>query len=76
MADTQQSFELTDEQSAWKISSTAPCDRPLELAVIENGETHALIFPCRRGLDGWVNAETNELLARLKPSHWREWRFD
>jgi hypothetical protein len=38
----------------WQPISTAPFDRDLELAVIEGGEPHALIFPCRRILGGWI----------------------
>jgi len=25
---------------------------------MENGEMHVLVFPCRRNLDGWVNAQS------------------
>jgi hypothetical protein len=33
---------------------------------------HALVFPCRRILGGWVKAETRRSID-LHPTHWREW---
>jgi hypothetical protein len=56
----------------WKPISSAPFDRDLELAVIDDGSPHALIFPCRRTVDGWVNAQTRKLVD-VWPTHWREW---
>lgn len=56
----------------WQPISTAPFDRDLELAVIDGDGPHALVFACRRILDGWMNAETKERLD-VHPSHWREW---
>jgi hypothetical protein len=51
----------------------APFDRDLELAVIDYDGPRA-VFPCRRVLGGWINAETKQLievrqnaLARLQP---------
>ena len=32
---------------------------------------HALVFPCRRILGGWMHAETKE-----RVTHWREWRSE
>jgi hypothetical protein len=60
--------------SGWKSASTAPFDRDLELAVIDDDGIHALVFPCRRVLGGWMNAVTKDVMTRLMPSHWREWR--
>jgi len=57
----------------WKPIITAPFDRDLELAIIDYDGTHALTFPCRRFLHGWINAETKKLLDNLRPTHWREW---
>ena len=57
----------------WQLISTAPFDRDLELAVIDQDGPHALVFACRRILDGWMNAETRERLD-VHPSHWREWK--
>jgi hypothetical protein len=52
--------------------STAPFASDLELAVIDDDGRHALIFPCRRILNGWMNEETKERLD-LRPTHWRQW---
>ena len=56
----------------WEPISSAPFDRDLELAVMERGEAHTLVFPCRRILGGWVNAETRQRIE-VYPTHWREW---
>lgn len=57
----------------WKLVSTAPFDRDLELAVINKDGEHALVFACRRTLDGWINAETRQRI-QVYPTHWQEWR--
>ena len=58
---------------AWMKIETAPFDRDLELAVIEaNGDTYAVIFPCRRTLRGWTKSETGRPVE-LHPTHWRNW---
>jgi len=57
----------------WQPISTAPFDRDLELAVITYDGTHALVFPCRRILGSWVNAETKQRID-VHPTHWREWQ--
>jgi hypothetical protein len=57
----------------WQPIASAPFDRDLELALINYDGTHALVFPCRRLLSGWVNAETKKRIDDLRPSHWREW---
>lgn len=56
----------------WQPIATAPFDRDLELAVIDRDGTHALVFPCRRVLTGWVRASTRDRVE-VSPSHWREW---
>jgi hypothetical protein len=56
----------------WQPISTAPFDRDLELAVIDREGPHALAFPCRRILGGWINSETRKRIA-VRPTHWREW---
>jgi len=56
----------------WHPISTAPFDRDIEIAHINYGGAHALVFPCRRILNGWVKAETRERID-VQPSHWREW---
>ena len=60
-------------QSEWQAAAEAPFDRDLEIAVIKGPTPHALAFPCRRILRGWVDAQTRERL-KVKPTHWREWR--
>ena len=57
----------------WQSTATAPFDRDLELAVIDTaGEVHALVFPCRRVIFGWVNSQTG-LRVYVRPTHWRDW---
>lgn len=57
----------------WKPIAAAPFDCDLELAVIEYDGTHALVFPCRRLLHGWLNAQTKKPIYDLRPTHWRYW---
>ncbi len=57
----------------WEPISTAPFDRDLELAVIDYDGTHALVFPARRILGNWINAETKSRIE-VYPTHWREWQ--
>ena len=56
----------------WKPISIAPFDRDLELAVIDRDGPHALVFPCRRILGGWIKVESKEQID-VRPPHWREW---
>jgi hypothetical protein len=56
----------------WQKVSIAPFDQDLELAVIDYDGPHALVFPCRRVLGGWVNAQSKERLD-VRPTHWRPW---
>lgn len=55
--------------------SDAPDDRDLRLAVISAGETHALVFPCRRSHAGWVDAKSGRTVE-LAPTHWQYWSDD
>jgi len=59
--------------ATWQHIFTAPFDRDLEVAVIERGDTHSLVFPCRRILGGWMSAETKRRID-VHPTHWREWK--
>jgi hypothetical protein len=60
----------------WLPAANAPFDRDVRLAVRElNGEYHALVFPCRRVVGGWINSETRQRVD-LSPSHWQEWDED
>lgn len=56
----------------WHPISTAPFDRDLELAVLDREGAHALVFPCRRILSGWIKSKTQERVD-VWPTHWREW---
>jgi hypothetical protein len=58
----------------WRPISSAPYDTDLRLAVLErNGEAHALVFPCRRVVGGWINCETGKPVD-VDPTHWKEWK--
>jgi hypothetical protein len=57
----------------WKPIDTAPFDRDVELAIINGDGKHALTFPCRRTIGGWVNAATKKQLYFILPTHWRLW---
>jgi hypothetical protein len=56
----------------WKPAAHAPFGCDLELAVIDADGQHALVFPCQRIQDGWINASTKERLD-VRPTHWRPW---
>jgi hypothetical protein len=56
----------------WHSISTAPFDRDLELAVIDDEGPHPLVFACRRIPSGWMNALTRERVD-VWPTHWRLW---
>ena len=49
-----------------------PADRDVQLAVIDNeGTVHALVFPCRRVGNSWLNAKSRQV--EVYPTHWQEW---
>ena len=56
----------------WNAASTAPFYRDIELAVIDQDGTHALVFPCRRVESGWIQSGTGDRLE-VNPTHWRPW---
>jgi hypothetical protein len=60
-------------ETSWHPINTAPFDCDLELAVVEGGDAHALVFRCRRVHEGWVNATTGQRIA-ADPTHWRKWQ--
>jgi hypothetical protein len=62
-----------DASVEWQRIGAAPFDRDLELAVIDYDGIHALVFPCRRILGGWMNPKTKVPVA-IYPTHWREWQ--
>jgi len=60
------------EAHEWQHISTAPFDGDLERAVTGYDGVHALIFPCRRILAGWLKSGTQERI-NVRPTHWRKW---
>jgi hypothetical protein len=58
----------------WKPISTAPFDRDLELAVIDTDGPHALVFPCRRTLGGWLKVWHLENPAPFLPGE--KWKSE
>ena len=57
----------------WRPIASAPFDRNLRLAVVSiHGVAHALAFPTRRVLRGWIDADSREPI-QLVPTHWQEW---
>lgn len=60
------------KRGEWQPVATAPFDRNIELAVIRSATPHAVAFPCRRILHGWLDADTKESID-VQPTHWREW---
>lgn len=59
----------------WKLIETEPLDRDLELAVISNGVTHLVAFPCRHVSGGWLDVKTNKRVYYMRATHWRGWLF-
>jgi hypothetical protein len=55
----------------WEPIASAPFERDLQLSVIEEDEVHALVFPCRRTMAGWVDRAGEPV--DVTPSHWRDW---
>jgi hypothetical protein len=68
------SVDCVQTNQMWIDISTAPKDRTLSLAVIDAEGLHALVFPCRRVADGWVNAISGARID-VRPTHWRDWEM-
>ena len=45
---------------------------PSAASIYDNGEYHALVFPCRRDGSGWRDVRADRPV-RLSPTHWRRW---
>lgn len=58
----------------WRLPVEAPFEQDIELAVIDDEGVHALVFPCQRLPDGWINAVTGDTLD-IHPTHWRLWQI-
>jgi hypothetical protein len=56
----------------WQPISIAPFDRDIQLAVLDGEGAHALVFPCRRILRGWIDAQSR-VKVDVRPTHWRMW---
>ena len=63
-----------DKVSDWKPIATAPAEADLELSIHDDGEYHALVFPCRRHGSSWRDVSANRPMP-LQPTHWRLWVF-
>jgi hypothetical protein len=66
------SLEKAVPMSDWKPIATAPAYADLELSIYDQGEYHALVFPCRRDGSGWRDVSANRSMP-LTPTHWRLW---
>jgi hypothetical protein len=66
------STSMFDSGPMWKPISISPFGRELELAVIDGDGIHALVFPCRRTLTGWMRVGTKDRVD-VSPTHWRDW---
>ncbi|TPL43270.1 hypothetical protein FJ957_23595 [Mesorhizobium sp. B2-4-6] len=56
----------------WNPIASAPFGRSLELAVLDEEGLHALVFPCEKGRDGWMDVVTR-VRVDIRPTHWRDW---
>jgi hypothetical protein len=65
-------MEKTVFNSSWNPIGTAPTDAELELYVCDDGDFHALAFPCRRNGVGWSDVRRNRMVP-IRPTHWRLW---
>jgi hypothetical protein len=63
---------IRQHEKMWNPITSAPADRDIELAVLDQEGQHALVFPCRRIASGWMNAQSGERLD-VRPTHWRDW---
>ncbi len=60
--------------SQWRLISTAPYNRELELRITDNGETVTLEFPCLRTNEGaWINVDLGTEI-KVQPVEWRVWQ--
>jgi hypothetical protein len=65
-------MELVPARPKWNLIVTAPSDIDLELCIYDNGEYHALVFPCRRNGVGWFDVRRSKMVL-IRPTHWRPW---
>lgn len=55
----------------WKKIESAPRDRDIHVAVIDENGLHELLSPCRRVPTGWIDARSGAWLD-VRPTHWRD----
>ncbi len=65
-------MEMYDFVPKWQPIATAPQSAELELSIYDEGEYHALVFPCHSDGSGWRDVRTNRPMS-LEPTHWRLW---
>jgi len=56
----------------WQPIETVPTNAEVELSFYDNGQHHALAFPCRRDGSGWSHVQTGRIID-VRPTHWRLW---
>jgi hypothetical protein len=56
----------------WNPITSAPFERDIELAVLDQNGEHLVAFACRRGANGWLSARSNRPVD-IRPTHWRQW---
>ena len=58
--------------SDWKPIAPAPVNADLELSIYDQGEYHAVVFPCRRDGSSWRDVRRQRLLRAVK-RHEDDW---
>jgi hypothetical protein len=56
----------------WRLISTAPYNRDVELRTADRSESFCLPFPCRHTNGGWINSDLGTRV-NVEPTHWRVW---
>jgi hypothetical protein len=59
-------------ESKWRLISTAPFNRDLELCAASGSGSSRLPFPCRQTSNGWINADLGTRIA-VEATRWRVW---
>jgi hypothetical protein len=56
----------------WRLISTAPYNRDVELRSADRRKPFRLPFPCRHTNDGWINSDLGTRV-NVEPTYWRVW---
>jgi hypothetical protein len=56
----------------WRLISTAPYNRDVELRLGDRRMPFRLPFPCRHTNHGWINSDLGTRV-NIEPTHWRVW---